>query len=115
MEGSRIMPKVDVLHRNGKMVTAKPHGKPWGRAEKDETLGWKITTVETDLPIQEIKSRYKVKGSELELLPEAEWRESILTKQEQMADVEARVQQVLEVDPEILKSVDDFLRGLREK
>lgn len=111
------MEKIDVLHRNGAMVTAKPHGKPWGRAQKDETLGWKITTVESDLPIREIKSRYKVKGSELELLPEAEWWETIIAKQEQAADVEARIQQALsgDVDPEIMKSVDNFLRGLGEE
>lgn len=106
------MAKVDILHRNGVMVTAKLHGKPWGRAEKDESLGWKIATIETDLSIRDIKSRCRVEGSELELLPEAEWRETIIAKQVQMAEVEADfIAQLDTPSEEILKAADAILRG----
>jgi hypothetical protein len=62
---------VDILHRNGKIVTARPEGFRWGSGEQEPAFSHAIISTAIDPNV--LFDRYEIAAGKLVLKAEAEW------------------------------------------
>lgn len=80
---------MDILHRNGKIVTARPEGFRWGSGEQEPAFSHAIISTAIDPNV--LFDRYEIAAGKLVLKAEADWlstkQNKAMTLQKALDDV----------------------------
>ena len=95
------MPKLDILHRNGKIVTARPYGFQWGSGEQEPNFSHAVLTTLVDPNV--LFDKYEIGAGKLVLKAKADW---LSTKQNEKMALQKKLMDVLGAKYESLDGVE---------